>query len=272
MTKKECHYFRDRIYSEYRKGSRTFPWRSTEDPYRILISEVMLQQTQAGSRTVEKYHVFLEYFPNIVCLAKASLKDVLTIWQGLGYNRRAKALRDTARILVKEYGGVIPNDAEALIKLPGIGPYTASAICAFAFNQPTVFIETNIRSVYIHFFFFRRRREIDDREIMPLIEETLDRKNPRRWYAALMDYGATLKRHAGNPNRRSKHYSRQSVFEGSDRQIRGLILRELSRGALTFRAISQKTAFESTRVHKQLSALSREGLIFKKGRLFTLAT
>lgn len=199
------------------------PWRRTKNSYHILLSEVMLQQTQV-ERVLVKYPEFLKSFPDLPALAKAPLAEVLRLWQGMGYNRRAISLKKLAELILHEYQGKLPMDPEDLVKLPGIGRYSASAIYTFATNKPTCFIETNIRRVYIHFF-FDDREGIRDDEIMPLVEKTMDSKNPREWYYALMDYGVKLKKEVANPNRRSAHYTKQSKFEGSDRQFRGMILK-----------------------------------------------
>jgi len=217
--------FRKMIDGHYRKEGRSLPWRKTGNPYRILVSEVMLQQTQAG-RVLDKYRLFLLAFPDFSSLAKAPFADVLKVWQGLGYNRRAKALKKTAETVMSDFGGKLPLSTEALIKLSGIGKYSAAAVYTFATGKPSLFIETNIRRVYIHFF-FRDRQGVRDAEIMPLIEKTMDMKYPREWYYALMDYGVKLKQEVENPNKRSSHHRRQSPFKGSVRQLRGAILRTL---------------------------------------------
>ena len=145
--------FRQQVWNHYRKNGRTYlPWRRTTDPYKILVSEIMLQQTQVP-RVIEKYEEFLKAFPNIRALSKAPLSDVLRLWNGMGYNRRAKFLREAAKIIVERHGGRVPRDAAALRKLPSIGPYTASAVRVFAFKEPDVLIETNIRAAFIHHFF-----------------------------------------------------------------------------------------------------------------------
>jgi len=217
--------FREVIYDYYGQHGRSFPWRETTNPYYILVSEVMLQQTQT-SRAVPKYRLFLERFPDVQTLASASLHDVLEAWQGLGYNRRAKHLQQAAVAIVDGFDGVVPSDEVSLRSLPGIGPYTAAAVQAFAFNLPAVVMDTNVRTVFIHFF-FPGQAEVDDADIRPLVKATLDRDNPRQWYSALMDYGVMLKQRYGNPGRTSTSYTRQSQFEGSDRQIRGEIVRLL---------------------------------------------
>ena len=210
----------------YSKHGRThLPWREMYDPYHILVSELMLQQTQV-ERVIPKYLSFMKQFPNVETLAAAPLKDVLIAWQGLGYNRRAKFLHQTAKA-VTQNAGKFPNTVEGLLTLPGIGPYTASAIATFSYNQPVTVIETNIRTVFIHHF-FTDQTAVPDSDLLPLIEESVYQENPRLWYAALMDYGSVLKRLLPNPTRKSKTYKKQSKFIGSVRQTRGEILRVLS--------------------------------------------
>ena len=220
--------FARRIWQFYRKFRRDLPWRNTTDPYRILVSEIMLQQTQV-ERVREKYNRFIERFPDVRALASATPLEVLAEWQGLGYNRRALSLLQAAKNVEQVFGGRIPDDDAGLRSLPAVGPYTAAAVQAFAFNKPVVMIETNIRRVYIHCF-FPNQEAVSDREIIPLIAATLDGQNPREWYNALMDYGWYLGSTMGNPNRRSRHYQRQAPFEGSNRQLRGKIIRTLLEG------------------------------------------
>lgn len=217
--------FKNKIFEFYKKNKRDFAWRNTTDPYKILVSEIMLQQTQT-SRVIEKYSNFLNAFPTIKDLAIAQQSEVLQLWQGLGYNRRALYLKRTAEIITSDYNQIFPTDLITLMSLPGIGKNTAGAISAFAFNKPVIFIETNIRRVFIHEF-FKLQTAVDDKQILPLIQQTLDLTNPRDWYYALMDYGAYLATTTINPNRKSKHYTKQSKFEGSQRQVRGKILKLL---------------------------------------------
>ncbi|WFN34963.1 A/G-specific adenine glycosylase [Methanogenium sp. S4BF] len=217
--------FRELIWQYYRTHRREMAWRETADPYAIFVSEVMLQQTQVA-RVATKYPEFMAAFPDFAALAAAPLEEVLRVWQGMGYNRRAKMLRDAARQVMDRFGGRLPETPEELVTLPGIGPATAASIAAFAYNAPVVFIETNIRRVFIHFFFPAEGKVHDD-QIRPLVRQTLDWINPREWYYALMDYGAMLKQAVENPNRRSHSYTVQASFVGSDRQIRGQILRYL---------------------------------------------
>ena len=214
--------FRETIYQHYRKQGRILPWRLTRDPYKILVSELMLQQTQA-ERVVAKYESFLRDFPNFTTLSGARLKNVLEAWHGLGCNKRALALKRIAQIVGTKFDGKLPSDYATLVELPGVGRTTACAIRAFAFDAPEVFIETNIRAVFIHAF-FADAEGVKDNEIYPFVECTLDRSNPRVWYYALMDYGVMLKKTFKNPSRQSAHHKKQAPFKRSNRQLRGQIL------------------------------------------------
>jgi len=250
---------RELVYDHYEQHGRNLPWRKTTDPYCILVSEVMLQQTQVD-RVAPRYLSFLERFPDFVSLASATPSEVLREWQGLGYNRRALSLQAAARQVVESHGGVLPEDKRSLMSLPGIGSYTASAIRAFAFNQPDAFIETNIREVFIHHF-FPEAESVTDAEIMPLVEMAVDRENPRRWYQALMDYGVKLKQQ-GNASRRSAHHRPQSRFSGSRRQARGEILRLLlASGRLSLEALRESSDIWDTRYEDALKAMLQEGVV-----------
>jgi A/G-specific adenine glycosylase len=269
LVPSEVRAFRKKIYTYYRKHGRDLPWRKTLNPYHILVSEIMLQQTQVG-RVLEKYDEFIKAFPDFPSLARASLRKLITVWQGMGYNRRALALRSLAQTLMNEHHGKLPSDPEDLVALPGIGKYTAGAVAAFAFNRPVLFIDTNIRRVFIHTF-LHDRENIKDEDILPLIQQTIDASDPRTWYNALMDYGAMLKREQINPNRRSAHYQRQSPFENSNRQIRGRILKVLvEESPLTLAQIMKKSGMNPERVKLNLVELSNEGFIRKQGKFFSL--
>jgi len=262
--------FRKKVLGHYARHGRDLPWRKRVTPYRVLVSEIMLQQTQV-ERVITKYAEFLAVFPDFPSLAKAPTAKLLKLWSGMGYNRRALALKALAQTVVVEHRGRLPPDPDVLVALPGIGPYTAGAVAAFAFNKPVLFLDTNIRRVFIHEF-FHDRRNIRDDELLPLMRQTLDAKNPRRWYNALMDYGALLKREQGNPNRRSAHYSRQSPFAGSNRQVRGGILKLLVDGpALTPSQIVRRSGGDRERVTKNLEQLVREGFIVKQRGRYRIA-
>jgi len=269
LTDNEIQRFRITVYGYFDAHGRDLPWRRTTDPYHILVSEIMLQQTQVN-RVEVKFVEFTERFPDIQSLDAAPLKDVLETWQGLGYNRRALALKNAAHMIVEEYGGEVPRTAEDLTTLPGIGHATAAAICAYAFNEPVVYIETNIRTVFIHTF-FDDSTTVSDKNILPLVERTLDRDNPRRWYSALMDYGVMLKAKHGNPGKRSAHYTKQGAFHGSDRQVRGALLKLLvAEGPSSGSNAADKLGFDPERVARILNNLEREAFVTEHDGVFSI--
>ncbi len=269
LTSGETRAFRKKVTGHYSAQGRDLPWRKRINPYRVLVSEIMLQQTQV-ERVIEKYQTFLAAFPDFGALAQAPLPKLLSLWSGLGYNRRALALKALAQKVVEEHHGRLPSEYERLLALPGIGKYTAGAILAFAFNKPVVFMDTNIRRVYIHEF-FQDREGVHDDELLPLVERTQDTAAPRTWYNALMDYGTMLKRRQVNPNRRSAHYTRQGPFENSNRQVRGRILKLLvTEAPLTTLQIVKKVAMDAQRVKSNLVQMEKEGFIRRKGRSFII--
>jgi A/G-specific adenine glycosylase len=262
--------FKREIRKFYSNHGRSFPWRETRDPFKILVSEIMLQQTQV-ERVMQKFEPFIDRFPCFLSLAEADLRTLLQIWQGLGYNRRAISLKEIAKSMITDYAGELPRTIDELVQLPGIGKATAGAILAFSYNIPTTFIETNIRRVFIHFF-FSDRDDVKDHEINPLVEQTLDREDPRQWYYALMDYGAMLKSIISNPNRRSAHYVRQAPLEGSDRQIRGKILKVLlSRVSMGEQDLIDEVGKESDRVQRILKDMEAEGFLKRSGMVISIS-
>jgi len=269
LSPSQVRSFQRKVLDHFARQGRKLPWRSRINPYRILVSEIMLQQTQVD-RVIEKYAEFLSAFPDFGALARATTAEVLGVWSGMGYNRRALALRSLAEKVMTVHNGKLPQDPENLLSLPGIGKYTAGAIMAFAFNKPVVFMDTNIRRVYIHEF-FQDRHGIHDDELLPLVEQTLDRDDPRRWYNALMDYGSVLKREQINPNRRSVHYTRQSPFENSNRQVRGAILKSLVKESpLSVAGLVKRTGMDTERIESNLVRLCEEGFIRKEGRNYVI--
>ncbi len=252
--------FQRRIYSHYHATPRPMPWRETHDPYHILVSEVMLQQTQV-ERVRCKYVEFLAAFPTLDDLASAPLVDVLRVWQGLGYNRRAIALKRCAEEIQTRFNGSFPSSVPDLESLPGIGPYTARAVAAFAFGIAEPCIETNIRSVCIHFF-FHNQKSVSDREIMPVVAATIDRNNPRQWFYALMDFGVMLKQLHPNPGRRSCHHQQQSRFEGSNRQLRSRLLRAvIANPGLSAGELAKQTGAGLQDVNRNLADMVQEGFL-----------
>lgn len=268
MNQKERQFITTVLTHYKQNGRHTLPWRKTKNPYYIAVSEVMLQQTQVP-RVIEKYNLFITTFPTLQSLAKAPLSTVLSIWVGLGYNRRAKFLKQMAEEVVSKHKGVFPKSVLELESLSGIGPYTARAIATFAFNQPHVFIETNIRTVYFHHFLPNATQKISDSTLLPLIEKTLYAENPRLWYWALMDYGSHLKALGIRNTAKSAHYSKQKPFVRSVRLVRGAIIKSLVGGKKTKQALflvsENKEQFE-----KALLGLTQEMLIKKVGKYYML--
>lgn len=262
------------LYIHAQKVNRQLPWRDTTDPYKILVSEIMLQQTQA-ERVIPKYLAFIQEFPDFKTLATAPLPKLLAAWQGLGYNRRALSLQKAAREVVEKYQGKLPPDPKLLEELPGIGPATAASIVVYAFNLPFVFIETNVRTVFIHLF-FNNKTGVTDQELLPLVTKMIPPKEARRWYNALMDYGVMLKKEFKNPSRKSAHHTKQSRFTGSSRQVRGTILALLTKksprtlGELSQQLATLPQATPKT-VNTLLVQLEKEGFLKKVGNKISLS-
>ena len=249
MTSEE---FRELIWQRGRELYREMPWRRDTRPYFVLVSELMLQQTQVA-RVVPKFEAFIARFPSEHELARASLADVLALWQGLGYNRRAKFLHQAARQIVEL--GVFPDTYEGLVALPGVGKNTAGALLAYAYNQPALFIETNVRTVYLHHL-FAGQVGVSDAEILTRLASTIDHEHPREWYWALMDYGAWLKSQGVRNNAASKSYKKQSPLKGSVREIRGQIIKVLSeRGELI------EAELQALVTYDERYLLARDGLV-----------
>lgn len=272
LSTEEIQSFQNFIWEFYAANKRGFAWRNTDNPYYVVVSELMLQQTQTH-RVEPKFEQFICEFPDFESLAQASLRDVLSLWQGLGYNRRGKYLAQIAQAVMREHGGALPDDPEKLVAFPGVGPYTAGSICAFAFNKPTVFIETNIRAVFLHTF-YRDLQKVSDSELLPLIGATVDQINPREWYYALMDYGVVLKKNGKNPNIRSKHHAVQSKFEGSDRQIRGRIIALLTQyPQLQLSGLCEQIdGTQAARIDRILAQLCKDGMIKNKNEFYFIAS
>lgn len=252
--------FRELLAQKGAELYRTMPWREDTRPYYILVSELMLQQTQVD-RVIPKFTAFIARFPDVATLAAATLGEVLTLWNGLGYNRRAKYLHEAAKMVTGEFGGVFPSDYDSLRRLPGVGPNTAGAIMTYAFNQPRVFIETNVRTVYFHHF-FEGGDKVSDAQLKHVVEQTLDTENPRQFYWALMDYGTWLKKQGAGRIQQSKHYKKQSALKGSVREIRGQIIRALTTKNLAMEALQQAVDYDE-RFASALAGLLADGLVME---------
>jgi A/G-specific adenine glycosylase len=272
LTSSNRSAFERAVWEYYEENKRDLPWRKTRDPYAILVSEIMLQQTQV-ERVIPFYKNWLRKFPTFRALAKAPLRDVLAAWQGLGYNRRGIALHNLAKQVEKDYRGNLPRSRKALVALPGIGPYTAGAVLAFAYGSPEPVIETNIRRAYLHHF-FPRKKKVSDQELLKLVAATMDASRPREWLYALMDYGAYLGKalRVKNPNRRGAGYKRQSAFKGSLRELRGKILRTLLKDIVQpLHVLPEALGDTPKRVAVALAALKEEGFISVTRGKVTLA-
>lgn len=265
--------FKSIVWDFYKEhGRHDLPWRKTRDPYRILVSEIMLQQTQV-ERVREYYKKFLKRFPTAAALARGTSAAVLTEWQGLGYNRRALLLKRAAEEIVAKHRGVFPRTYEELVALPGIGSATAGDILAFAWNKPALVLETNIREVYFHHYFSPASQakalragpcRVHDKALLPLLEKTLDKENPREWYYALMDYGSHLKKTHGNKVSRSAHYTKQSKFAGSNRELRSKILKLVLTKSHTEKELPKLLSSSPADIKRNLLAMEKEGLLRRK--------
>lgn len=257
--------FQEIVWQKGRELYRDMPWRQDTRSYYVLVSELMLQQTQVD-RVIPKFAAFIEAFPDEYTLARSSLANVLKLWNGLGYNRRAKFLHDAAKKIVE--CGEFPSSEATLMKLPGVGKNTAGAVMAYAHNQPVYFIETNIRTVYIHHF-FEDQDAVSDTEIMDKLHSTLDSTHPREFYWALMDYGNWLKRQGAVKNSRSMHYRKQSALKGSVREVRGAIVRELTKSDLLLADLQEKVGLDK-RFDPAIQGLIRDGLVSRRSDKFHL--
>lgn len=259
--------FRRLVWGHYKKhGRHGLPWRKTRDPYRILVSEVMLQQTQV-ERVIPFYTAFIERFPTARSLSEAPLSAVLAAWQGLGYNRRAKMLREAAGKMGNRKRFSVPE----LEALPGVGPYTARAVAAFAYGEDGIFIETNIRTAVIHHF-FPKRKKVADADMEKILTKALPKGKSREWYSALMDYGAFLKRSGVSHNAKSRSYARQSKFAGSLREARGAVLKKLVAGSASKSTLlALLGTARKGQVGGALRALLAEGFVEVRGKRYRLS-
>lgn len=258
---KKLLQFRNTVWSYYRSHKRTLPWRTDHSPYAVVVSEFMLQQTQV-QRVIPYFVKWMDVFPTLQALADSPFPTVLHAWQGLGYNRRAKYLHSTAYTIHHNYKEV-PSSTEILVTLPGIGSATAEAIRAYAYNIPTVFIETNIRTVFIHHF-FPKNSKVKDENILELVKKTLPEQNVREWYWALMDYGSYLKKKNNNVGQ-SAHYKKQSAFRNSTREKRGRIIKEvLENGIIPVPTDESMRAVADGLIQEEMLELTQKGIVVKQ--------
>lgn len=269
INAQKINAFKQTIRSYYKKHGRSFPWRESTNPYHILVSEIMLQQTQAD-RVVRFYNRFIETLPTVYALATAPKNLLLTLWKGLGYNRRALQLQKTAQIIISKHRGVVPHSLTALTSLPGVGNATAGDIRSFAFNKSAVVVETNIRTAVIYFFFNNTSAKdslVSESEIESIIKQSLPTRGIRNWYFGLMDYGAMLKKKHGNLSSRASIYTKQKSFKGSQRELRAALLFKIHEASIHETALL-KFASKINKDRKQevpaiLDKLAQEGFIKK---------
>ena len=262
--------FKALILTFYAQHGRPFIWRETCDPYAILVSEVMLQQTQTG-RVVPKYEAFLSRWPDFSSLAEASTESLLSVWKDLGYNRRSLNLGKRAK-MTEAWDWTIPNDRVLIESLPGVGKATSAAIRSFCFGEKSVYLETNIRRVLLTAF-YPEQDEVKDKDLELLLHDlSLINEDMKIWYYALMDYGVLLKALLPNANKRSAHYTKQKKFENSNRQIRGQLIHLLTdTGAKELSAIYEiLSSFEDERILNSLDQLSQEGFVQEKEGVYGL--
>ncbi|EKE40297.1 hypothetical protein ENUP19_0304G0045 [Entamoeba nuttalli] len=256
----------EKILKFYEKEGRKLPWRETTDKYKILVSEVMLQQTQV-TRVIEKYKSWLIRFPTIQDLAKANLADVLEEWNGLGFNSRGKRLRDLAIEVCERYNGIIPSSVDKLLNLPGIGPYTANAVLIFSENQDIATVDANIRRILIH------ELSLDEKTpeniLFAYANKCLPLGRSRDWHNALMDYGALV---ATGKKTGITAKSKQSKFEGSRRSYRAELLRRIRKnnGSLSIENCEEVIKGTKYTLEEIIEGLEKDGIVHKEGDFIIL--
>lgn len=255
--------FHEKLFTWFEKNKKDYPWRQTTDPYHIMVSEFMLQQTQTG-RVVPKYEAFIERFPTLESLATAENRDVLELWSGLGYNRRAIWLKEAAQTIHPL--GEFPKTPKELKKIKGIGDYTSRAILIFTYNQDIATVDTNIRRIFIHEGF--ASQETSDKELFQIAEKLLPHGKSKEYHSALMDYGNTILTSAKT---KIKPKTVQGKFAGSNRQYRGRIVKYLTGHLMGTKAeIIKNCQVPEEKIDQILSKLEKDGLIKKEKESFTL--
>ena len=256
LNKQHIELFREKIFDFYRLNGRSFPWRQTTDRYAVMISEIMLQQTQA-ERVVPKFEAWLQQFPDIPHLASAPLQQVLWFWSGLGYNSRAVRLQRCASIIMDSFGGIVPGEPAILKTFPGIGEYTCRSIPVFADNLDTAAVDTNIRRIMIHELGLPE--DISPTKLQQEAEALVPSGRSRDWHNALMDYGSlvlTSKKTGIRP------LTKQSRFQGSKRWYRGKLIKELiNSDGMFLEEVSEKYASCPWDLDEIINNLISEGLV-----------
>ncbi|MFW9929475.1 MAG: Fe-S cluster assembly protein HesB [Candidatus Thorarchaeota archaeon] len=255
--------FQNKIFSWWRNNKRSFPWRETTDPYKIMISEIMLQQTQT-TRVIEKYLAFIQKFPTFDSLASAPPADVLSLWSGLGYNRRALWLQQASQKIISL--GYFPRTPENLRKLKGIGSYTSRSILIFAFNFDIATVDTNIRRIFINENF--ATESTSEKEMLMIAYKLLPKGKARDWHNALMDYGSLV---MTSTRTGIKSKNKQPTFIGSSREYRGKVIKHLNEiGKASLEELFGISNLERESTEKIIKSLIKDGLIIKEENIFYL--
>jgi A/G-specific adenine glycosylase len=256
LNSQNIELFRQKIFDFYHLNRRVFPWRETTDRYAVMVSEVMLQQTQA-ERVAQKYTAWMERFPHTEALASASLRDVLVLWSGLGYNSRGQRLQSCSKVIMERFSGMVPASPELLKTLPGIGDYTCRSIPVFADNLDVAAVDTNIRRIIIHEFALPE--DTPKSEIQSAAEQLLPQGRSREWHNALMDYGSL---HLTSRRTGIRPLTKQSKFKGSKRWYRGRLLKELvASESLFLEELEVKYGDCPWCLQEIIDGLVREGLV-----------
>jgi len=277
---REVRRFQWLLFRWYKTYQRDLPWRKTHDPYKILVSEVMLQQTQVP-RVIPKYVVFIKRYPTAASFAKAPTADILRLWSGLGYNRRAIYLKRATEIIADEWHNQWPRTIGELQKLPGVGLYTAGAILSFAFNKDVPLADVNMERVIGRIFVGPVWPKLSQKQLLAVIAQVLPKNKSRLFPHAVMDLGAAL-----NANddflaiwrkefpalfiREPKTENRQPKWQGSNRQIRGAVLKSLQGGTKSTQDLSMELSVSLSRLNELVSALASDGLVKKVGQKVAL--
>ncbi len=265
LSRKKIIDFQDMIFTWWATNRRDLPWRHTHNPYHILVSETMLQQTQVN-RVIQKYTEFLDIYPTLYDMAGSTASDIIRIWKGLGYNKRALYLFKSAQTIRDTYRGVIPNREQDLLTLPGVGKYTARAILVFAYKHDVAMVDTNIRRIITHHFFAGEKQ--DDRIIQRVADELVPAGRSWEWHQALMDYGALQLQHEV-PKQKKRTKSSAVPFARTNRFLRGRIIDALRVAPASEDEITETMMMQYERTSSEIShaleGLIRDGMIHRPG-------
>ena len=266
LTVNQITDFQKKIWLFWKENQRDLPWRETTDPYKIFISELMLQQTQVD-RVILKYIEFIKKYPTMNSIVKATDAEIIRLWKGLGYNRRALYARKAMEYLLKHFNGIFPTNEKDLRKLPGIGEYTAKAILSFALHQKVTLIDTNIRQVVE--VEFAGGKKLPEHTLFLIVKKIMPKKETWLWHQALMDYNALFL----SKNKERKKAVNKIPFKKSNRYVRGRIIDLLrTKSYLKVKLITAMKNYEKSKedVEKAVNTLIKDGLIVQKGNTYSL--